>query len=232
MIRLNKHQLEQVSQTISEICREENDFNFFFKDVVKSKLIFSNNDKEDNFSGDIKKYIYDLYAEIKKSLKIYSFAGNKRYYYFYSENCPQAYEFINDHSRNGYFPVEPFFLLKSALEVNSRLKSNLGTQQLISFILGTSIVLIGMWWLFSNIRPEYENDSYMGVDQHDYYLTKEQIQDNKKWLQRYEDTNGADYDCSNFSTQQEAQEFYISHGTNDPHLLDEDNDGKACELLP
>lgn len=38
-----------------------------------------------------------------------------------------------------------------------------------------------------------------------------------------------DYDCADFSTQAEAQE-YLTPG--DPHRLDGDNDGIACELLP
>jgi hypothetical protein len=43
----------------------------------------------------------------------------------------------------------------------------------------------------------------------------------------------ADKDCSDFSTQEEAQRFFESHHPNrDPHRLDADNDGKACEDLP
>jgi hypothetical protein len=38
-----------------------------------------------------------------------------------------------------------------------------------------------------------------------------------------------DYDCSDFANQAEAQE-YLSPG--DPHRLDADNDGIACESLP
>jgi len=38
-----------------------------------------------------------------------------------------------------------------------------------------------------------------------------------------------DYDCSDFSTQAEAQEYLLP---GDPHRLDGDNDGIACEDLP
>jgi len=38
-----------------------------------------------------------------------------------------------------------------------------------------------------------------------------------------------DYDCADFSTQAEAQE-YLTPG--DPHRLDGDGDGVACEVLP
>jgi endonuclease YncB( thermonuclease family) len=43
-----------------------------------------------------------------------------------------------------------------------------------------------------------------------------------------------DYDCSNFSTQSAAQEFFISSGgpSSDPYGLDGDGDGVACESNP
>jgi len=43
-----------------------------------------------------------------------------------------------------------------------------------------------------------------------------------------------DYDCSDFSTQEEAQEFFEDEGgpDDDPHNLDRDGDGVACETLP
>ncbi|MDE0079013.1 MAG: excalibur calcium-binding domain-containing protein [Caldilineaceae bacterium] len=45
---------------------------------------------------------------------------------------------------------------------------------------------------------------------------------------------GPDCDCDDFSTQEEAQAFYIAAGgpERDPHRLDGDNDGIACEHLP
>lgn len=45
---------------------------------------------------------------------------------------------------------------------------------------------------------------------------------------------GGDKDCSDFSTQSEAQVFFISQGGpgSDPHRLDRDRDGVACETLP
>jgi len=43
-----------------------------------------------------------------------------------------------------------------------------------------------------------------------------------------------DKDCSDFKTQKEAQDFFIKTGgpISDPHKLDADKDGKACESLP
>lgn len=41
-----------------------------------------------------------------------------------------------------------------------------------------------------------------------------------------------DMDCSDFRSQREAQAFYDDSGPGDPHGLDRDNDGEACETLP
>jgi hypothetical protein len=41
-----------------------------------------------------------------------------------------------------------------------------------------------------------------------------------------------DRNCSDFDTQPEAQSFFEAAGPGDPHRLDRDNDGVACESLP
>jgi endonuclease YncB( thermonuclease family) len=41
-----------------------------------------------------------------------------------------------------------------------------------------------------------------------------------------------DRDCSDFSTQREAQNYFESLGPGDPDQLDGDGDGRACEDLP
>lgn len=48
------------------------------------------------------------------------------------------------------------------------------------------------------------------------------------------DPNGPDRDCSDFPTQADAQRFFIAAGgpQRDPHKLDNDHDGVACESLP
>ena len=44
--------------------------------------------------------------------------------------------------------------------------------------------------------------------------------------------SGSDMDCDDFSSQSEAQEFFEDNGTSsDPHNLDRDGDGVACESL-
>jgi len=48
------------------------------------------------------------------------------------------------------------------------------------------------------------------------------------------DPSGPDRDCGDFSTQEEAQRFFEAAGgpEKDPHRLDSDGDGVACEGLP
>ncbi|HST05696.1 MAG TPA: thermonuclease family protein [Chloroflexia bacterium] len=48
------------------------------------------------------------------------------------------------------------------------------------------------------------------------------------------DPFGPDRDCSDFATHDEAQRFFIAAGgpAKDPHRLDADHDGIACETLP
>lgn len=49
----------------------------------------------------------------------------------------------------------------------------------------------------------------------------------------WEDDNTIDYNCSDFSSQAEAQRFYDEYGGrgNDIFGLDADGDGEACESL-
>jgi len=46
------------------------------------------------------------------------------------------------------------------------------------------------------------------------------------------ETSVQDRDCSDFSTQPEAQRFFEQNQPGDPHNLDGDGDGEACESLP
>lgn len=41
-----------------------------------------------------------------------------------------------------------------------------------------------------------------------------------------------DRDCADFKTHAEAQAYFRAHGPGDPHGLDADGDGVACERLP
>ncbi|HMJ73043.1 MAG TPA: excalibur calcium-binding domain-containing protein [Solirubrobacterales bacterium] len=46
--------------------------------------------------------------------------------------------------------------------------------------------------------------------------------------------SASDKDCSDFRTQRAAQIFFLKHGgpRHDPHRLDGDDDGRACEDNP
>ena len=46
------------------------------------------------------------------------------------------------------------------------------------------------------------------------------------------DPSGPDRNCGDFSSQSEAQAFFEAAGGGDPHRLDGDGDGVACESLP
>lgn len=50
--------------------------------------------------------------------------------------------------------------------------------------------------------------------------------------QRSKASGITDRDCGDFSTQAEAQRFYERHRPGDPHRLDGNGDGAACESLP
>lgn len=59
------------------------------------------------------------------------------------------------------------------------------------------------------------------------------------WRDRQSDSSGGpgetseeDQDCSDFNTQPEAQRFFEANRPGDPHGLDGNNDGEACESLP
>jgi len=52
------------------------------------------------------------------------------------------------------------------------------------------------------------------------------------WRDRSSGQPANDKDCSDFDTQPEAQRFFERHQPGDPHGLDGDGDGEACESLP
>jgi hypothetical protein len=41
-----------------------------------------------------------------------------------------------------------------------------------------------------------------------------------------------DRDCADFDSQAEAQDFFEHAGPGDPHRLDADDDGRACDIYP
>ena len=53
-----------------------------------------------------------------------------------------------------------------------------------------------------------------------------------EWRDRSSGQPADDKDCSDFDTQPEAQRFFERHQPGDPHRLDGDGNGEACESLP
>ncbi|KKS53504.1 MAG: Beta-lactamase domain protein [Candidatus Magasanikbacteria bacterium GW2011_GWA2_42_32] len=58
--------------------------------------------------------------------------------------------------------------------------------------------------------------------------------DNPLETRAFLSTGGPDKDCTDFSTHAQAQAFFMANGgpSSDPHNLDRDGDGEACETLP
>ncbi|MSU74607.1 excalibur calcium-binding domain-containing protein [Candidatus Kaiserbacteria bacterium] len=58
--------------------------------------------------------------------------------------------------------------------------------------------------------------------------------DNPAETRAFLSTGGSDKDCTDFSTHAQAQAFFMANGgpSSDPHNLDRDGDGTACETLP
>ncbi len=77
------------------------------------------------------------------------------------------------------------------------------------------VVIIGAIWLYSG------NSSDTGYLQDDDYSTERSFEEY------------GDRDCGDFSTQREAQLFFLREGgpSKDYHGLDRDGDGVACESL-
>ncbi|MBI2017448.1 excalibur calcium-binding domain-containing protein [Candidatus Daviesbacteria bacterium] len=103
------------------------------------------------------------------------------------------------------------------------------------FVVGFWVVLIGgiIWW---NLASS-DSSKTKSVKQYNTPTYDLNVDDS---YERYDDPetersfSSGDYDCSDFSTQDEAQEFFEDEGgpDDDPHNLDRDGDGIACETLP
>lgn len=88
-------------------------------------------------------------------------------------------------------------------------------KEIITGIIGLSILIGGVYFVASF----FKSNDYSPYD--DYTTARS-----------YEEYG--DYDCSDFSTHREAQDFFEENGGtgNDYHGLDRDGDGIACETLP
>lgn len=87
------------------------------------------------------------------------------------------------------------------------------TQKILGTIVGGAVIASGAYF--------FNQSSNADVRDTDYSTTRTTL------------PNGMDdKDCTDFSTHSEAQNFFESEGPGDPHGLDRDSDGIACETLP
>lgn len=95
-----------------------------------------------------------------------------------------------------------------------------------SFLKGVGIIALvaGAIWLFN--QPGTSKNNLQSNLSESYKRT-----DNPS-IER--SSASGDYDCSDFSSHSEAQDFFEENGGpgSDPHNLDRDGDGIACETLP
>jgi hypothetical protein len=86
-----------------------------------------------------------------------------------------------------------------------------------------AMVAFGGLSLYKEVSPQQlqEQRDYRELYDTDYTTTRNNLRD-----------GSADKDCSDFYSQSEAQDFMDSEGPGDPHGLDHDGDGEACESLP
>jgi hypothetical protein len=90
--------------------------------------------------------------------------------------------------------------------------------QLALWVGAILLIGFGATSLFSSETAEERvQENYLNIDT-DYSATRSKA--------------SGDYDCSDFSTHEEAQQFFENEGPGDLHGLDRDTDGIACETLP
>lgn len=82
-------------------------------------------------------------------------------------------------------------------------------------IAGLVVAGLGLWGVSS---LSSSNDSSSLQPDTDYTTTRP--------------SSSGDRDCTDFSTHAQAQAFFENEGYGDPHGLDRDGDGIACETLP
>ena len=80
----------------------------------------------------------------------------------------------------------------------------------------------------------YAQNNKLGLWADEACRTQVPASNSKLQIPNSNKTIEGDKDCSDFKTQRQAQEFFIANGgpQSDPHKLDQDKDGVACESLP
>lgn len=103
----------------------------------------------------------------------------------------------------------------------------------MKWLLGVGVVALIGWFFFAQNSPQPQNvNTYdePGVT-YDEPGTTYGRTDDPETTRSYGEYG--DYDCSDFSSQSEAQDFFESEGgpDEDYHNLDRDGDGYVCESL-
>ncbi|WP_251962968.1 thermonuclease family protein [Salinibacter ruber] len=103
--------------------------------------------------------------------------------------------------------------------------------------LGAMLIQDGLAWHYKQYAP---NDTgYARLERQARNANRglwSQVNPTPPWEWRdrnsTSETSASDRDCSDFDTQPEAQRFFERHQPGDPHGLDGDGNGVACESLP
>jgi micrococcal nuclease len=96
-------------------------------------------------------------------------------------------------------------------------------------LIGAAIATAILGSAYAIFSPEAEKNSTSSypLDTGAFVRT-----DNPTQTRTHIPTGEPDKDCGDFGTHSEAQAFFESHDpVRDPHNLDQDGDGKACESL-
>jgi len=101
--------------------------------------------------------------------------------------------------------------------------------------LGTMLIRDGLAWHYRQYAPqatEYARLERQARNANRGLWSKPNPIPPWEWRNGSSSTPTSDKDCSDFDTQTEAQRFFERHQPGDPHNLDGNGDGEACESLP
>jgi micrococcal nuclease len=85
---------------------------------------------------------------------------------------------------------------------------------------------LGLWGSCNGLTPTKVPTKVLQPTQKAQQAPKQPVQ------KQVINTSGGDKDCGDFATHAQAQAFFEAAGAGDPHRLDRDGDGSACETLP
>lgn len=101
--------------------------------------------------------------------------------------------------------------------------------------LGAMLVQDGLAWHYEQYAPgetEYSRLEQQARNANRGLWSQANPTPPWEWRDQSSGEPANDRNCSDFDTQSEAQRFFERHQPGDPHNLDGDGDGEACESLP